>query len=267
MKLLITFCLILISFTNFVDCQIAVKRHIEKSGFHRFLVTEVSFDFDNIEQFKSQRDNCKWLLVDNFTANVYLDYFELKNYEQLFLFSMSRRVNIEKAEYNSRDFELFIFPEGNAINYKSKNNQMHGEFTLKVPIHIRYHDPEEVEYINFTLNNPRLFLSNCNLKAEPLDFNLDLPCMTSSLPRDVFFNTAKKQNKFDGLNLKMCTWKEYAFTQLPDSTPIEITVPVGVIAHEQIVVNLTIGFLLLVTSLVLFSIRTKSQSRNKAKSS
>jgi hypothetical protein len=158
--------LVIINCTQCKEEMVTLKRSIENKGFHRFLVT--TFEFKDSPALRAHK-YCEWLLVENFTRSVYVDYFELKNYARTYLFKPSSKVSIEKAEYNSDGFELFVFPNRNVMRSES--------FTLRVPFHLRYHAPTSnvsMDYLSFELNPPRLFLSQCVVDVKPLNYNVGL---------------------------------------------------------------------------------------------
>jgi hypothetical protein len=160
----LVFILLLCGYSYCQDQLVTLKRSVENKGFHRFLAT--TFEFNHSPSLRAHK-YCEWLLVENFTKSVYVDYFELKNYERSFLFTLSSKVSIEKAEYNSNEFEMFIFPNRNVMRS--------GSFTIRVPFHLRYHAPSSnssMEYLSFELNPPRLFLSQCVVDTKPLDYNV-----------------------------------------------------------------------------------------------
>ena len=135
---------------------------------------------------------CKWLLVESFDTNAYVDSNELKlkTYENMYTFFLSNKVNTETAEYKSKEFKLFIYINNKIINcntlppIRNTNStasiDLACKLSIKLPIHIRYHAPQSTdtnetstkngstnEYFYFELRRPRLFVYNCTAHSNP----------------------------------------------------------------------------------------------------
>jgi len=175
--------------------KIKVYRSVENEGFHRFLTTEIlyyNFYNDDIDNFPALANrNCSLMLVENFETNVYVDNYELKakNYDRMFTFLLSNRVNTETAAYKSRNFNLFLFINRNIVKcYSQKNDSDFLEIVnnqtsfnisdeeqadhaqlktfcrifIRIPIHVRYNEPvSSGDFIDFTLKSPHIYAANC----------------------------------------------------------------------------------------------------------
>lgn len=139
----------------------------------------------------SYNKECKWLFVENFDTNAYVDANELKlkTYENMYNFFLSNKVNTETAEYKSKEFKLFLYINNKIINCNTlppiRNNNSNNsidlacKLSIKLPIHIRYHAPQSNdndtnttngttnEYFYFELKRPRLFVYNCTAHSNP----------------------------------------------------------------------------------------------------
>jgi hypothetical protein len=134
-------------------------------------MTELNFELneDEIEIYK----DCKWILAESFDSSFYVDVNELKmkKYEQMYTFYLSNKVNTETAEYNSRNFKLFIYINNNIINCQElsqKSKIKKCKILIKLPIHLRYHAPntspdqKSNDYVEISLNKPKVFVNNCS---------------------------------------------------------------------------------------------------------
>lgn len=170
--------------------SIKVYRKVENQGFHRFLTTEVlMLNFKNTKSIHHFDNEYQLLLVDHFDADVYVDSNELRymNYEEKFRFIFSNTVSIEQAKYQARQFNLFLLINPSAIKcyFNSERERdmfnffnslkTHGQIfnlsdqispheltsfcitSIRLPIHVRYHEPAFGDYVNFTLRRPSLF--------------------------------------------------------------------------------------------------------------
>jgi hypothetical protein len=145
--------------------KVTIKRGVENDGFHRYLVTTLIFNSSApLRAYKY----CEWLLVERLSSGVYVDRHELKTQERTLLYTISSPVSVEKPEYGASEFELFVFPNRNVMRS--------GAFTVRVPIHLRYHAPSttdlSAENAIIELTAPRLFLSQCVVDTPPLGFNV-----------------------------------------------------------------------------------------------
>ena len=95
----------------------------------------------------------------------------MKNYEKMFTFFLSNKVNTETAEYKSRSFKLFMYINKSIIkcNQEDARRLKKCKMTIKLPIHLRYHAPNESsnqkpkEYTEVSLKKPNIFINNCSV--------------------------------------------------------------------------------------------------------
>lgn len=124
--------------------------------------------------------DCRWMIIENFNTDAYVDVYELKmkNYEKMYKFFLSNKVNTETAGYKSQEFQLFIYINNSIIKCNETSSAQQKGYSckmeIKVPIHLRYNLPSllkqerencsnnnEQLYYNFTLRRPRIYVNNC----------------------------------------------------------------------------------------------------------
>lgn len=203
------------------------------------------------------KNSCKWLIVENFDKHVYVDVYELRQkiYEQMYSFYLSNKVNTETAEYRSRKFQLFLFLNNDRLTCNersvwdmtnetttSQKYKYRCRFTIRVPIHVRYHAPLEYssntsisnitfennsdeeestnEYYKFVLKRPRIFVTSCTFKMAPkqINFDVELPCeKNKTLRNDYLFYLENKKTPNASLlkdYQKLCNWEQVKFSQV-----------------------------------------------------
>ena len=124
------------------------------------------------------------MVIENFNTDAYVDVYELKmkNYEKMYKFFLSNKVNTETAGYKSQEFQLFIYINNNIIKCNETTSAQQKRYVckmeIKLPIHLRYNLPsllkQELEnssnsslnsneqlYYNFKLRRPRIYVNNC----------------------------------------------------------------------------------------------------------
>jgi len=138
------------------------------------------------------------MIIENFNTDAYVDVYELKmkNYEKMYKFFLSNKVNTETAGYKSQEFQLFIYINNNIIkcNETTTSAQQKGylcKMEIKVPIHLRYNLPassrenssntNEKLYYNFTLRRPRIYVNNCQAHLKQTTVELEERADESSL--------------------------------------------------------------------------------------
>ncbi|CAF0717123.1 unnamed protein product [Brachionus calyciflorus] len=124
---------------------------------------------------------------------------------------------------------------------------------LKFPFHLRYHAPTRDENIkskdaftSFKISNPRLLVSNCDqelIKQKNYIFST-----TDRFGIDLVKN----------IYIEECSWNEIECEY--SSKNIEIKVPIGKQDYEQIIMTITLGFLIFLAIKVSCFIREKSLS-------
>ena len=152
--------------------------------------------------------NCNLVIVENFPSNVYIDKYELagdmysQNYK--FLIKTNSSVDVEKAEFESESFDLYLYlnPAKDILcdkNEISKSSSLKISednvcyLNLKLPFHLRYHKNLNESLVKFHLNDPKI-LANC--VATNLNKNtVQLPCDTEN-------------------NSSGCSWNELFFTKV-----------------------------------------------------
>jgi hypothetical protein len=153
------------------------------------LNTQVEIESNETHTFDK---DCRWMIIENFNTDAYVDVYELKmkNYEKMYKFFLSNKVNTETAGYKSQEFQLFIYVNNNIIRCNATTSAQQKAYIckmqIKLPIHLRYNLPSlsnlqkgncsnknEQFYYNFTLRRPRIYVNNClahlkqsNVKSE-----------------------------------------------------------------------------------------------------
>jgi len=268
--------------------KITIKRQIESSGFHRYLTTEILMYYFKTNTSKSWPPPNDLLLVESFDSDAYVDSYELKfkNYERMYSFVFSNKVNTESARYDALKFNIFLYLQPNLTHCyaPSKENLFNSSVSeydeteylcrifVRLPIHVRYREPATEEYVNFTLKNPQLFqkavlqrqleLNNLNwsMLINSSDFTdvLAFPCvketrkpksdrLINERANDYLTKTYLKKTSLIDMS-KFCTWNKLSFVSLTEQTHLKITIPVGNTQHELLVLIVT---LMIVTYLLL----------------
>ena len=236
---------------------IGIYRKILSMGFHRFLHTDIIFYKDALGYDRTLIESkCNWMLVESFEASLYVDVYELRqtNYKRMFKFLLSNKVNTETAEYKSQKFQMYTYlNKTNTINcnmtideYLEMNEIDLGNassveasgianfermlanrdskiclISFKLPVHARYHSPSKngTQYYNATLNNPKLYYSQCNLDngagetkdaKNPAAGVIEMPCQIGYESKNEYM--VSKLNKFVfSSNESYCYWKNVDF--------------------------------------------------------
>ena len=168
--------------------------------------TNYDFDDDYDEDYYNTRPehHCRWLIVETFEANTYVDVYELKlaKYARMYTFYMSNKVSTETAGYKSQRFQLFIYihsdiihcspirsphnsstrassasstsATANATTVKRSSSSSSKRYDctmrIQVPIHVRYQAPSSTsKYVNFTLKTPGLYAHNCSIAQSAVE--------------------------------------------------------------------------------------------------
>ncbi|KAK7889570.1 hypothetical protein WMY93_025130 [Mugilogobius chulae] len=111
---------------NYLE-RITVSMELQKTGFHRELVTTVQFK--NIGLFD------KILLVHTWPKDIYVDPFQLaslgdqRNWEML----LDSTIDLEMPAHKSPQFDTYLFPHLEELTS--------GQINLTIPIHGRYQKP------------------------------------------------------------------------------------------------------------------------------
>ncbi|CAF0717129.1 unnamed protein product [Brachionus calyciflorus] len=227
-----------------------ITYEIENRGFHRIFSINVEIKSLDNDLLNS---NCKFLIVQKLDRNIYVDEFELKqpSHNQNFLFYLNKKVNIEAVEYRSESFYLFLILKNNIITCDPITKVCN--LNLKFPFHLRYHAPTRDENIkskdaftSFKISNPRLLVSNCDQELIK--------------QRNYIFSTTDRFgiDLVKNIYIEECSWNEIECEYSLKN--IEIKVPIGKQDYEQIIMTITLGFLIFLAIKVSCFIREKSLS-------
>jgi hypothetical protein len=165
-----------------------LNRTIENYGFHRKLLTRLDF--------KLKKENeCKFLFIEQFTSNSFVDKYELAKNRIDFL--LNTKIDIEKAEYESDPFDLLIYPQCTC----NINNEC--QINVKLPFNIRYHKPSLNGSVRFRFQDVQIYQLDKNNEE-----------LTRRLPCD-----SKSPTNY-------CTWSPISYTRLHSKELMIIQVPV-----------------------------------------
>ncbi|XP_048868509.1 phosphatidylinositol-glycan biosynthesis class X protein isoform X1 [Brienomyrus brachyistius] len=193
--------------------QLTIRREIQKSGFHRELVTEVLCSTEISSDLRV-------LLVQRLPSGVYIDRYQLvsQRSEAALQVLLDTELDLEAPAYSSADFTTFLFPSWD----------LDGGGVLRllamVQIHARYQRPSSSgeRWQRVDIEAPRLLLRADSCKQPPLlpPYRLvESPCTAH--------------------NLSMCTWLEVPPRQVQKT--LSLHVPVG---DHSLVVPVCTGTLL-----------------------
>lgn len=133
--------------------------------------------------------------MENFPSNVYIDKYELedelysKNFRFLTKTSSNKSVDVEKAEFESDPFDLYLYLnttkeilcDKNKISKTSSVNINEDNvcyLNLKFPFHLRYHKNFNSSSVEFHLNDPKI-LVDC-VATNLMKDSISIPCDTTS---------------------------------------------------------------------------------------
>ena len=173
------------------------------------MITEILIKFDNdkgtnnlnSEEFNKQ---CDLLIIENFPSNAYVDKYELESelYSKNFQYLIKENgtsVDVEKAEFESDRFDLFLYLNktrkilcdkyiiSKTSSFASNEDNI-CYLNIKLPFHLRYHKNFNDSSVEFYVNDPKLLIScqDINLKK-----TVSLPCNSSTILdcdwHDIFF--------------------------------------------------------------------------------
>lgn len=126
--------------------SVSLNRSIVKNGFHRELVIDVRLG-------DGAHPDCCIMIEEQLPRGLYVDPYEVASlHEHGAKIFVQKGIDIEAPEYLSTAHMVII--------YLNPNTSNPGHFTGKIPVHVRYHRPTDVEETNtlVILTNPRLMI-------------------------------------------------------------------------------------------------------------
>lgn len=221
---------------------------IENDGFHKIFNVHIQLATDNPTYLKT---NCNLMIVQDFGSNFYVDEFELKQsiYMRLFSFFLSDKVNTESIEYRSEPFMLFMIINKNLFSCDEISKKCNVSFSY--PFHLRYHAPSINKlHKNLKLIYPRVLVANCH-DHDRINQN------------EFILKNIKKNDKkiINDLFIGNCFWDEIGNTY--SKNQIELSVPVGQAEYGNMVIIITLVFLILLSLFLSKLFREKSLELDK----
>ncbi|XP_069752526.1 bcl-2-related ovarian killer protein homolog A isoform X4 [Narcine bancroftii] len=199
---------------------VSLNRSINKNGFHRELVIEVKLG-------EGACRTCCIMIKEEFPRGLYVDPYELallREHSHAKIF-VQKEIDIEAPEYLSTIHSVIIY-----LNPDPSNPE---RFTGKVPVHIRYHRPTDMEETNtfVILPDPHMMISCQRDNQVQTSWNLGVPEVPC---------TMNNPNTFQWMNV---TYQNVIGT-------LTLQVPVGQKKHTLVVTAATLLSAILCTSLL-----------------
>jgi len=197
----------------------SVMRRIFNPGFHKDLLTEIELMLTT----SSLPPKCTLLIEETIPRGMYVDPDQLRDIREFrgLQAFIPTTVDVEKPEYESESFRVFIF--------RKLNIQENLRVTaVQLPVHLRYHKPAKVSDSKpstsapsaiVKLQNPRLLLTceGDNIAAYCPERTVTSFCDSSGTEKCEFLDIPYDVNV----------------------NAIEVSVPVGNVEHTTYVVGLT----------------------------
>jgi len=197
----------------------SVMRRIFNPGFHKDLFTEIELMLTT----SSLPPQCTLLVEETIPRGMYVDPDQLRDIQEMggLQAFIPTTVDIEKPEYESESFRVFIFRQLNIQENLRITN-------VQLPVHMRYHKPAKVSDSKpstsapsaiVKLQNPRLLLS----------------CLGDSIAD---YCPERTVTSFcDASGMEKCEYLDLPYDV--NVNAIEVSVPVGNVEHTTYVVGLT----------------------------
>lgn len=200
-----------------------LKRHIEKTGLHRDLVTSLKIPVALLPDIHLDEDlRCYILFTETFPTGAYVDPDQIKSLKpyggpDVLLTSA---VDVEKPEFESTGFLGLVFS-----NLSKVDGTWIGGYTL--PVHLRYHAVSRQDFVNVTFSNPEIAVRCINK-----EFGL--------IHHGYHGDTVRQKSELCGSSsVLLCDWVVIQY--LAEKTNISVEVPVGKAEHYLLV---TVGTVL-----------------------
>ncbi|XP_074070880.1 phosphatidylinositol-glycan biosynthesis class X protein [Macrotis lagotis] len=206
--------------------EIILIQEIVKDGFHRDFLIRVKLG-TNIENSQT----CNVLIKYHLPTGLYVDPYELASLQEHNVTEamiIQDTIDLEAPDYAAEEFDVFV--------YAKSDSQCSECFSTILPVHCRYHHPEEKEERAFVMvKNPELFVSCYN----------DVPSL-NCLKQYVMEAPCSVRNKY------ICQWNNVKY-KLANQNAI-LQVPVGLRIHCLIVCVLTLLVTVLCSGLILTAV-------------
>ncbi|XP_056649593.1 phosphatidylinositol-glycan biosynthesis class X protein isoform X2 [Monodelphis domestica] len=202
--------------------EIILLQEIVKDGFHRDLLIKVKLG-TSIENSPT----CSVLIKHHLPTGLYVDPYELASLQEHNVTEamiIQNTVDLEAPEYLSKEFDVFV--------YAKSDSQCSECFKTFLPVHCRYHQPEEKEQRAFVMvKNPELFVRCYN----------DFPSLNCWKQSDVEAPCSMK-------NKHLCKWSSVKYQSVNQNVILQV--PVGLKVHHFLVCVVTMLVTILCSGLI-----------------
>ncbi|XP_020841709.1 GPI alpha-1,4-mannosyltransferase I, stabilizing subunit isoform X1 [Phascolarctos cinereus] len=203
--------------------EIILIQEIVKDGFHRDLLIRVKLG-TNIENSQT----CNVLIKYHLPMGLYVDPYELASLQEHNVTEamiIQDTVDLEAPDYLSEEFDVLL--------YAKSDSQCSECFRTILPIHCRYHQPEEKEERAFVVvKNPELFVSCYN----------DFPSLNC-------WKQSEMEAPCSMRNKHICQWSNMKYKSVNQNVMLQV--PVGLRVHCHLVCVMTLFITVLCSGLIL----------------
>jgi len=201
---------------------VSVMRRIFNPGFHKELVSEVELMLTTT----LLPDKCTLLMEETIPRGAYVDHDQLRElrYRTGLRSYIPTRVDIEKPEFESESFRVFLF--------RSLRVQENLRVTnIQLPVHMRYHKPDAPPPSKSFNNEPSAPMATVKISNPRL--------MLSCQDEDLLSNCSDRMvtSFCDETGEDRCEWLNLPYKINVQS--IEVSIPVGNTEHTSLVVAVT----------------------------
>jgi hypothetical protein len=232
-----------------------MKRSLNKTGFHRELVTQIRLS--NVKELVADPSECSIVLVETLSEDYYIDRDEVEGLERFegdnhFDF-FTNGIDIERPAYTSTQHVVVV----------TSRNQIRADpdatYTINFPIHLRYQMPSLTgDTHRRTFINPPLVYLKCNNTQQSSG-----DCKVPTHANNLIPSFAK--DKFGSLAHTACndaTWVSIEVDHMIES--LEVSIPIGQLLQDRLVTLLTFGLTALAVAIIAYFVYRTPPAKHKA---